>query len=183
MTEPMHTEAEYEIAPEATDGAHAYDAIPEVAPQAVVVYCSAPRFQTAFDQFIENELHLAKGEFIPLVIAGGAGVLAHPERLPKEFKFMRDRFELFRRNYPSIKRVVLINHEDCAYYRMLAEKLPAFLRAHVHGPDHRSRDDMELIGAVFTRLLTHLGLQVELYYARFADADHTKVTFERVPLS
>ena len=49
-----------------------YEAMPEVAPQAVVVYCSAPRFQVAFDQFIEKELGLAKGEFIPLVIAGGA---------------------------------------------------------------------------------------------------------------
>jgi hypothetical protein len=183
MPEPMDRATTYEIMPESVDAAHVYDAMPEVTPQAVVVYCSAPRFQMAFDQFIENELHLAKGHFIPLVIAGGAGVLAHPERLPKEFKFMRDRFELFRRNYPSIRRIVLINHEDCAYYRMLAEKLPAFLRGHAHGPDHRPRDDMELIGAIFTRLLTHLGLQVELYYARFADADHTKVTFERVPLS
>ncbi len=157
-----------------------YEAMPEAAPQAVVVYCSAPRFQVAFDQFIEKELHLAKGQFIPLVIAGGAGVLAHPERLPKEFKFMRERFELFRRNYPSVRRVVLINHEDCAYYRMLAEKIPAFLGHHGDGPDHRAREDMGPIAAIFSRLLSHLGVQTEFYYAHFADPGHTQVTFDRV---
>jgi hypothetical protein len=159
-----------------------YAARPEVAPEAVVVYCSDPRFQAAFDQFIEKELRLAKGEFIPLVVAGGAGVLAHPERLPKEFKFMRDRLELFVRHHSSIKRIVLINHEDCAYYRMLAEKIPAFLGHPAGGPAHRSREDMELIGVVFGRLLAHLGVQTELYYARFADPGHTQVAFDRIPL-
>ena len=168
--------------PEPRENAIVYEAMPDAAPQAIVVYCSAPRFQMAFDQFIEKELGLAKGQFIPLVIAGGAGVLAHPERLPKEFKFMRDRFELFRKNYPSIRRIVLINHEDCAYYRMLTEKIPAFLRRHADSEHHAARDDLGPIAAIFTRLLTHLGVQVELYYARFADADHTQVTFDRVPI-
>jgi len=168
--------------PEPVETANVYEAMPDVAPQAIVVYCSTPRFQMAFDQFIEKELGLAKGQFIPVVVAGGAGVLAHPERLPKEFKFMRDRFELLRRNYTSVKRVVLINHEDCAYYKMLTEKIPGFLRPHVDDPNHRSREDMELIGAVFHRLLAHLGLQVELYYAHFVDGDPTKVIFDRITL-
>jgi hypothetical protein len=167
---------------EPVETTNVYEATPEAAPQAIVVYCSTPRFQMAFDQFIERELGLAKGQFIPVVVAGGAGVLAHPEKLPKEFKFMRDRFELLRRNYTSVKRVVLINHEDCAYYKMLAERIPGFLRPHADGPNHRPREDMELIGAIFHRLLAHLGLDVELYYARFADGDPTKVIFERITL-
>ena len=56
------------------------------APSAVVIYCSDPRFQTAFDNFIANDLHLAKGDFVPIVIAGGGGALARPHALPKEFK-------------------------------------------------------------------------------------------------
>jgi len=163
-----------------TDAVNVYEAMPEAKPQTIVVYCSAPRFQMAFDQFIEKELGLTKGQFIPLVVAGGAGVLAHPERLPKEFKFMRDRFELFRRNYPSIRRIVLINHEDCAYYRMLTEKIPAFLRRHTGDEHHEAREDLGPIAAVFTRLLAHLGVQIELYYARFADPAHTQVTFDRM---
>lgn len=182
MTELADTTNPYEVTSDSADGPHVYEAMPEVTPQAVVVYCSAPRFQVAFDQFIERELGLTKGQFIPLVVAGGAGVLAHPERLPKEFKFMRERFELFRRNYPSIKRVVLINHEDCAYYRMLAEKIPAFLRDHGDGENHRPRGDMGLVGAVFGRLLAHLGLQIELYYAHFTGPDHTGIAFDRVSI-
>jgi len=168
--------------PEPVDIVNTYEAMAEAAPQAIVVYCSDPRFQTGFDQFIEKELGLAKGEFIPLVIAGGAGVLAHPERLPKEFKFMRDRFELLRRHYTSIRRIVLINHEDCAYYKMLTERIPGSLRHHAGAASHRPREDMESIGAIFHRLLAHLGVQIELYYSRFADDDHTKVTFDRIPV-
>jgi hypothetical protein len=166
--------------PEPVQTKNVYEALPQARPQAIVVYCSAPRFQTAFEQFIAKDLGLAKGQFIPLVIAGGAGVLAHPERLPKEFKFMRDRFELFRRNYDSVKRIVLINHEDCAYYKSLTERISGLLGGHAQDPTRRSREDMELIANVFDRLLSHLGLEVELYYAHFVDGDQSKVAFDRM---
>ncbi len=157
-----------------------YEALPEARPQAIVVYCSDPRFQTAFEQFIEKDLGLAKGQFIPLVIAGGAGVLAHPESLPKEFKFMRDRFELFRRNHDSVRRIVLINHEDCAYYKSLAGRISGFLGRQEESVTHRSREDMALIARIFDRLLSHLGFEVELYYAHFVDGDQSKVAFDRM---
>ncbi len=38
----------------------------------------------------------------------------------------------------------------------------------------------EAMPGVFTRLPAQLGVQVELYYARFADAGHAQVTFERI---
>jgi hypothetical protein len=157
-----------------------YEAMPQAHPEAVVVYCGDPRFQTAFEPFIERELGLRKGHFIPLVVGGGAGVLANPERLPKEFKFMKDRFELIHKYFPSIKRVVLINHEDCIYYRMLAEKIPGFLTDCASNLRNRPGEDMDLIERVFTRLLSHLGLRIELYYAKFAGGDHSKVAFDRV---
>ncbi len=166
--------------PEPADGLNVYEAVPQARPEAIVVYCSDPRFQTAFDPFIEKELGLRKGQFIPLVIGGGAGVLANPERLPKEFKFMKDRFELFRHHFTSIKRVVLINHEDCAYYKMLVDTIPGFLKERAGSLTHQPRADMEPIAGIFHRLLSHLGLSVELYYARFADGDRSKVVFERV---
>jgi hypothetical protein len=160
---------------------HTYDAIPQPQPQAIVVYCSDPRFQTAFDRFIEEGLGLRKGQFIPLVVAGGAGPLAHPERMPKEFKFMRDRLDLFCGHFPSLQRLVLVNHEDCAYYRLLAEKVPGSAREHAAaGPFHHSRDDLEQVAGVFHRLLARLGLALELYYARFTDGDHRTVTFDPI---
>jgi hypothetical protein len=157
-----------------------YDAMPRTRPEAVVVYCGDPRLQTAFVPFIENELGLPKGQYIPVVVGGGAGVLANPEKLPKEFKFMKDRFELIHRAFPSVQRAVLINHEDCIYYRLLAERIPGFLSGAASGLRHRPGADMERIARVFDRLLSHLGLRPELYYAKFAGGDDSKVTFDRV---
>ena len=64
---------------------------------------------------------------MPLMIGGGAGVLGHPEQLPKEFKFLRERSELYREVFPSLQRVVLINHEDCRVLRIPEKKLLGFL--------------------------------------------------------
>jgi hypothetical protein len=157
-----------------------YEALPQVRPEAVVVYCGDPRLQTAFEPFIERELGLRKGQFIPLVVGGGAGVLANPERLPKEFKFMKDRFELIHRHFPSVRRAVLINHEDCFYYRLLAEKIPGFATGHTSKLKDRPGEDMDLIAGVFHRHLSHLGLRAELYYGKFAGDDHSKMAFDRV---
>ncbi|OHB65392.1 MAG: hypothetical protein A2Y76_10500 [Planctomycetes bacterium RBG_13_60_9] len=165
---------------ESVGGTNVYEAVPHASPEAVVVYCGDPRFQTAFEPFIERELGLRRGQFIPFVVGGGAGVLANPERLPKEFKFMKDRFELIHRNFPPIKRVVLINHEDCIYYRMLAQRVPGFLKDHVSKLRDRPGEDLDPIARVFHRLLAHLGLRIELYYARFTNADHSQVTFDHV---
>ncbi len=163
---------------ESEGSTNVYEALPQVHPEAVVVYCGDPRLQTAFVPFIENELGLAKGQYIPVVVGGGAGVLANPERRPKEFKFLRDRFELFHRHFASLRRLVLINHEDCLYYRTLAQAAPG-----LSGPDspHRPRDDLPPIARTVHRLLGHLGWDLELYYARFAAADRSQVAFDRVP--
>jgi len=165
---------------ESGGNANVYEALPQARPEAVVVYCGDPRLQTAFELFIEKELGLRKGQFIPLVVGGGAGVLANPERLPKEFKFMKDRFELIHRHFPSVKRAVLINHEDCVYYRTLAEKIPGFRTDQASELRHRPGADMDRIAAVFNRRLSHFGLKAELYYGKFADADHSKMAFDRV---
>jgi hypothetical protein len=156
-----------------------YETQPHVHPEAAVVYCGDPRLQTAFVPFIENELGLAKGRYIPTIVGGGAGTLAYPERLPKEFKFMKDRLELIHRAFPSVKRAVLINHQDCIYYRLLAEKIPGFATDPVSKISDRPGEDMDRIAGVFDRLLSHLGLTAELYYGRFT-ADHSKMTFNRV---
>ena len=159
-----------------------YAAVREAKPEAIIVYCSDPRFQTAFDEFIQKELGLAKGQFMPLIIGGGAGVLGHPEQLPKEFKFLKERFELYREVFPSLRRVVLINHEDCRYYEFLKTKLIGFLgQRFVISPEH-ARDDLALVSKAFKHLLPHLGFAVEFFYARFADAQRSRIFFEKVQI-
>ncbi|MFA5878267.1 MAG: hypothetical protein WC845_02785 [Candidatus Staskawiczbacteria bacterium] len=173
VSEPPKTGGGEALTPGA---AQFYSAVVNPQPTAVVIHCSDPRFQTAFREFIETELGLSDGQYIPFVIAGGAGVLSRPEALPKEFRFMRERLELFREHFKSIRRVILINHEDCAYYHSLCEKSWA-LRTLAH---LLPRDDMKLIAQVFHRLLSHLGMQVELYHAKFSDDERTRIVFERI---
>ncbi len=151
-----------------------YKVLKEATPEAVVITCSDPRFQAAFREFIEVKLGLTQGKYIPFVIDGGAGVLGRPESLPKEFKFVKERLETFKQRFCSIKRIILINHEDCTYYETLGKKLGALIPFHVHPP----HDDMKLIQQVFIRLLAHLGLNLELYYAKFVDGSRTQITIE-----
>jgi hypothetical protein len=94
--------------------AKTYDLI-TAAPEAIVVHCSDPRFQRAFAEFIREELKLQDGSFIPLVISGGVGSLAEPLRLPKEFRFMKERLRMFLDRFESIHQLILINHEDCRH--------------------------------------------------------------------
>ena len=152
-----------------------YKVLSGVKPDAVVVYCSDPRFQTTFRKFTEGEIGLAEGKYIPFVVAGGAGALARPETMPKEFKFMRRRLELFINDFISIRRIILINHEDCAYYRDLSKKA---LGAAKKGR-HLARTDLKKIAEIFRKILA-FPVRIELYYARFANRNRTLVTFEEV---
>ena len=158
--------------------ARIYNAVQNPKPEAIVVYCGDPRFQDAFDGFIEKELKLSKGQFIPMVVGGGAGVLAHPEKLPKEFKFMKERLEHYTEAFHSVRRVILINHEDCKYYHSLKERVLGLAGAH-SVLDH-AREDMPLVAQVFRRLLGHLNLPIEMHYASFADPQHTQIVFDQV---
>jgi hypothetical protein len=154
-------------------------AVVEARPTAVVVHCSDPRFQTAFAEFLRNELHLEPGRYIPLVISGGVGSLAEPLRLPKEFKFIKERIAMFVERFGSIERIVLINHEDCRHYESLKEFVGnAFLR-HVPTLVERQRSDLLRVAAALPGILKP-SLKIDVFFARFADPAHTRVVFESV---
>lgn len=87
---------------------------------------------------------------------------------------MKERLEMFKAHFGSIRRAILVNHEDCAYYERVGNKLGALVPFHVHPP----HADMKLIQQVFVRLFSHLGVQLELYYAKFRDERHTQITIE-----
>ena len=38
-------------------------------PQAIVIYCSDPRFQSAFEKFVEEGLSFKKLTYIPIIIS------------------------------------------------------------------------------------------------------------------
>jgi len=156
-----------------------YAAAPNPRPEAIVVHCSDPRFQGALREFLERGLGLETGGYVPVVVAGGVPVLARPYLLPQEFRFLRERFERHRTDFPSLRRLILINHEDCRYYEMLKSRGLAFFGMHLHGAD-LPRADLAEAAKACAELLAHLGLEIELHHARFADAEHRRVKIDPV---
>jgi len=72
----------------------------------------------------------------------------------------------------ELKRLILIAHEDCGWYK----QLPFHLLGS-SDPRHRQEDDLRRVKQVLARDFPHL--RVELYYAAFDSSDH--VTVETVP--
>jgi hypothetical protein len=155
-----------------------YDLI-AAAPEAIVVHCSDPRFQRAFAGFIQNELHWEEGQYIPLVVSGGVGSLSEPLKLPKEFRFMKERIRMFLERFDSIKQIVLINHEDCRHYEALQNFIGKLFMQHVANMAERQRVDLKKVAKVILDLASSR-IAMKLYYAKFADAGKSKLVFEKV---
>ncbi|KAA0217441.1 MAG: hypothetical protein DYG94_00500 [Leptolyngbya sp. PLA3] len=123
---------------------------------AAAVYCSDGRIGEHFDDFLHNGLHLPRYDRVAL--PGGPGCLAghiearlEEEGVIDELKFLVDAHEL--------ERVVLIQHEGCAFYhRRLGvepERMEMLQRA-------------DLVRAAFhiRRVSSHL--QIDAYLASLA---------------
>lgn len=148
-------------------------------PQAIVIHCSDPRFQQAFREFIHEELKLADGEYIPFVIAGGVGSLSEPLKLPKEYKFVRDRIDLFVDRFGSIDRMILINHEDCRQYEAFEQLIGKLFLNRVSGMVERQKIDLAKVSEALAGIVGRR-LKFESYFAKFTGDGSKKVTFERV---
>ena len=155
-------------------------ALVEASPRAIVIHCSDPRFQKAFAEFIRSELQLQEGEYIPLIVSGGVASLSEPLKLPKEFKFMKERIELFLERFDSINRIVLINHEDCRHYEVMRSALGKVFLQHVPHMTERQVRDLKVVAKMLLGYLSG-GRQVELFYARLTP-DHA-VRFEKIELT
>lgn len=153
-------------------------------PKALVVHCADVRFRRAFRNFIEGDatkgcLGLGEDEYVNLVIPGGVSSLTDVITLPKQFKVAKDQIEFLLDHFPTIGTVVMINHEDCAAYKFLKEKIGgAFLRRFTSLLD---RQQVDLVSAAKTVLeLDFVKADVRLYMAKFANPEHTQVTFNQV---
>ncbi|HAL57584.1 MAG TPA: hypothetical protein DCP63_14230 [Bacteroidetes bacterium] len=157
-----------------------YDAIVSE-PAAIIVHCSDPRFQKAFREFINIELGMTEGSYVPLVISGGVGSLSEPLKLPKEFKFMKERIEQFLRRFNSIKRIILINHEDCRHYELIRSAIGSLFLNRVRDMMERQTIDLRAVSRTLLGLLG-VKIEVEMYYARFTGSDRKKIVFEEVKI-
>src|SRR5215471_5651503 len=89
----------------------------------LIVHCGDHRFQAALYDFLNRALNL-NGNYDLLVIPGGPQSLTLVEYLPK-FSWASWRwFRFFVENH-DIRRLILIQHQDCAWYKSLPRHLHA----------------------------------------------------------
>ena len=79
----------------------------------LVFHCVDHRFQEAFSKYIFKELKI--DVFNPIVIAGGAYALCNNGG--NKHGFIWDQIDFFI-DKAGIKRIVLINHDDCKWYKL-----------------------------------------------------------------
>jgi hypothetical protein len=83
-----------------------------------MVRCSDHRLARACEDFLENQLHVPPGTYDLLVVPGGPQFLCPTTYLPK-FLWVGLRWVRFLVEAHEIKRMVLIAHQDCGWYRQL----------------------------------------------------------------
>ncbi len=155
-------------------------------PKALVVHCADVRFRKAFRNFLEGAvptgcLGLKEEDYVSLVIPGGVSSLSEALTLPKQFKVAREQIDFLLGHFPSIDQVVLINHEDCAAYKLLTERVgAAYLRRFTSMLERQHVDLVNVAKVVMG--LEQFKATIKVYMAKFANLEHTQVTFEEVKL-
>jgi len=131
--------------------------------RAAAVYCSDGRFGEILDDFIANHLRLPR--YDRLAVPGGAAALAGRSATPpeEEAEFAQLRFLA---EVHDIERVVLVAHQDCAYYRERLDVSRADLKA-------RQLEDLRKAAARVRAVDERLRVE-----ASFAALDDRQVTFE-----
>ena len=81
--------------------------------RAAAVYCSDGRFGEHFDDFLHNALALPR--YDRLAVPGGAACLAGHFLAHREEEAMLEQLRFLIKAH-DIERVVLIAHQDCAFY-------------------------------------------------------------------
>jgi hypothetical protein len=136
----------------------------------LVIHCGDYRFQGAFYEFLNRNLNLNENYDL-IVIPGGPQSLSLVEYLPK-FSWSSWKWFRFFVEKHGIRRLILIQHQDCAWY----QTMPAHLHA---SSDLRERQEQDL-GRITNALKKDFpDLSVELYYAGWDAED--RITFDAIP--
>ncbi len=132
---------------------------------AAAIYCSDGRFGEQFDEFLYGGLGLPR--YDRLAVPGGAACLAGHFAAYREEDAVVSQLE-FLISVHKLRRVILIAHEDCAFYTS---------RLEVSTIDLVERQHEDLAKAAARVRELHRDLVVETYFAWRSD---DQVTFERV---
>ncbi|MGB9067785.1 MAG: hypothetical protein WCC21_04385 [Candidatus Acidiferrales bacterium] len=138
--------------------------------EVLVICCGDYRFQGAFYEFLNQGLNLNE-KYDLMVIPGGPLSLTLVEYLPKYSWASWKWFRFFVEKH-GIRRLILIQHQDCAWYKAM----PLHLHASAE-PRERQEQDLGRVTATLKRDFPDL--TVELYYAGW-DADD-RITIDTIP--
>lgn len=134
----------------------------ELEADVLVIHCSSHRFQAAIHEFLNHVLNLDENYDL-LVIPGGPQCLTLVEYLPK-FSWASWRWFRFLVEAHELKRLVLIAHQDCSWYKDLP--------FHLHtSPEPRQRQEEDLRRVCHALLRDFPEVKVDLYYAGW-DPNH-----------
>jgi len=130
----------------------------------LVMHCSDHRFQGALREFLDRRLGL-EANYDLMAIPGGPQALAETPHLPK-FTWATRKWLRFLVDAHSLDRVILVAHQDCGWYKWLAEhdapearEVPA-----------RRRQEQDLLRVRDYLNADFARLRVETYYAGWNDA-------------
>ena len=148
-----------------------YPAVENPNAKAIVIYCIDLRYPIAFRLFVEKELGYKEGQVVHIEIAGGPAALAHPKDMKNRCRSMIRQILFSCEHFKSIERVILIGHQDCAYYSVVPRN--------GNGEKDREKKDLpiavDLIGLIVPEKVV-----VQAYYAYFADKKRTKIAFQQI---
>jgi hypothetical protein len=134
--------------------------------EVLVVHCGDYRFQGAFYEFLNRALKLNENYDL-MVIPGGPLSFTLFEYLPK-FSWASWKWFRFFVERHRIRRLILIQHQDCAWY----QTMPLHLHA---SPELRLRQEQDL-GRITKMLKKDFpDLTVELYYAGWDAGDQIAI--------
>lgn len=159
------------------EGQRTYSVLPEAKPTVLVVHCGDPRFLGAIKQFLQDEHGLSDGDYIPFVPPGSVAQLSLPNARPKDFKVAREGIEFYLTHVASVRKVILINHEDCKKYGALVA-LPQFLFG-MKNVSERQRHDLQWASGVLEKL-SGRPLEMKKYYLKYSNPEHTEAVFNEV---
>lgn len=128
----------------------------------LVVHCGDYRFQLALYDFLNHTLNLASYDL--MVVPGGPLGLTFGEPFPK-FGWASWRWMRFFVEQHKLTRLVLIQHQDCGFYKSMAEHLN-FATEQLR---ERQEQDLRRVREGMSRELPHLA--VDLYYAGWDSSD------------
>jgi hypothetical protein len=137
------------------------------APEAIVVHCGDPRFQKAFRRFVEDELGMRN--YVPIIVLGGIHAFGFKDLRPKQYKVLYEQIKFLVKEQ-GIKRVVIINHEDCTWYG----RFSSWVMRRIPLPKKQVDDLRFAAESLFEHFLN---IEVETYYA---ELDGDDIQFKRI---